>query len=249
MTRFACSRTTLVPALAAIIAAGSAHAVIVLGNGESVNLGALMANGSDRTVIVNDKMFVFESFSSSQFDANLFSVIGFVSASTNQYGLRNTGFDLTGPFGDGTLGDTLVHELNLQYNVSVLPDWYARGVRLCDARLTFNGSSGGDGSFSRVDETVWDLDRNQWLGQLAAYYNAGTPDDIRLVDMKDFCGIYGTQGYRAFEVNKDLKFFAAHDNDFSTASFVRQEFSQIPAPGAAALLGLASGVLARRRRA
>jgi hypothetical protein len=247
MTRHARSSTALVPALALLVA-GGAHAVVVLGNGDSINLGALMANGSDRTVIVNDKMFVFESFSSSQFDANLFSVIGFVSANVNQYGLRNTGFDLTGPFGDGTLGDSLVHELNLQYNVSVLPDWYARGVRLCDARLTFNGSAGGDGSFSRVDETVWDLDQNQYLGQLEAFYNAGTPDQVRLVDMADFCDIHGTQGYRAFEVNKDLKFFAAHDNDFSTASFVRQEFSQIPAPGAAVLVGLA-GLAARRRRA
>ena len=249
MIRFASSRTALAPALAALIAVGSAHAVIVLNNGDNVNLGTLMANGSDRTVIVNDKMFVFESFTSSQFDANLFSVIGFVSASTNQFGQRNTGFDLTGPFGDGTLGDNLVHELNLQYSVSVLPEWYARGVRLCDARLTFNGSSGGDGSFSRVDETVWDLDQNRFLGQLAAYYNAGTPDNVKLVDSMDFCDIHGSQGYRAFEVNKDLKFFAAHDNDFATASFVRQEFSQIPAPGAAALIGLATTLAARRRRA
>ena len=249
MTRLACSRIALVPTLAALIAGGSAHAVIVLGNGDSVNLGALMGNGSDRTVIVNDKMFVFESFSSSRFDAGLFSVIGFIAANPNQHGLRNTGFDLTGPFGDGTLGDNLVHELNLQYSVSVLPEWYQRGVRLCDARLTFNGSSGGDGSFSRVDETVWDLDQNRFLGQLATYFNAGNPDDVKLVDMADYCGQNGGMGYRAFEVNKDLKFFAAHDNDFATASFVRQEFSQIPTPGGAAALGLVSAVVTRRRRA
>jgi uncharacterized protein (TIGR03382 family) len=59
--------------------------------------------------------------------------------------------------------------------------------------------------------------------------------------------VYGTDGYRAFEVNKDLKFFAGNDTGFATASFVRQEFSQIPSPGALALVGL-GGLVARRRR-
>ena len=238
---------TLTLALPALLLAGSAHAVIVLGNGDSINLGALMGNGSDRTVIIDDKMFTFESFTSSQFDANLFSVIGFISAGTNQYGLHNVGFDLTGPFGDGTLGDTLVHEMNIQYSVSVLPSYYERGVRLCDARLTFNGSAGGDGSFSRVDETIWDLDTNTYLGEMDVYDIAGNPNVTKLVHGMDFCDLYGTNGYRAFEVNKDLKFFAAHENDFATASFVRQEFSQIPTPGCLALLGL-GGLVARRRR-
>jgi hypothetical protein len=238
---------TLTLALPALLLAGSAHAVIVLGNGDSINLGALMGNGSDRTVIIDDKMFTFESFTSSQFDANLFSVIGFISAGTNQYGLRNVGFDLTGPFGDGTLGDNLVHEMNIQYEVSVLPSYYERGVRLCDARLTFNGSAGGDGSFSRVDETIWDLDTNTYLGQMEVYDIANTPNITKLMHEIDFCDLYDTDGYRAFEVNKDLKFFAAHDGDFATASFVRQEFSQIPTPGCLALLGL-GGLVARRRR-
>jgi len=48
-------------------------------------------------------------------------------------------------------------------------------------------------------------------------------------------------------VNKDLKFFAGSENGFSTASFVGQEFSQIPSPGALALVGL-GGLIARRRR-
>jgi uncharacterized protein (TIGR03382 family) len=55
-------------------------------------------------------------------------------------------------------------------------------------------------------------------------------------------------GYRTFEVNKDLKFFAAEESGFATASFIRQEFSQIPAPGALALLGAAGLVGSRRRR-
>jgi len=241
------SLAPLALSMPALLLAGSAQAVIVLGNGDVINLGALMGNGSDRTVIIDDKMFVFESFSSSQFNANNFSVIGFISAGTNQYGLRNVGFDLTGPFGDGTLGDNLVHEMNIQYEVSVLPDYYSRGVRLCDARLTFNGSAGGDGSFSRVDETIWDLDTNTYLGQMEVYDIANTPNITKFVDAIDFCDVYGTDGYRAFEVNKDLKFFAATEGGFATASFVRQEFSQIPSPGALALVGL-GGLIARRRR-
>ena len=241
------SLATLALSVPALMLAGSAHAVIVLGNGDTINLGVLMGNGSDRKVIIDDKLFSFESFTSSQFDAANFSVIGFISAGTNQYGLRTVGFDLTGPCGDGTLGDNLVHEMNIQYEVSVLPDYYSRGVRLCDARLTFNGSAGGDGSFSRVDETIWDLDTNTYLGEMDVYDIAGTPNTTKLMQQVDFCDLYGTNGYRAFEVNKDLKFFAAHENDFATASFVRQEFSQIPSPGALALVGL-GGLVARRRR-
>lgn len=246
MTRLTRSPASLAAMLAAALVAGGAHAVITLGNGQSINLGTLMGPDSDRTVIVNDKMFVFESFSSSQFDPSLFSVIGFVSANPNQWGLHSVGFDLTGPFGDGSPGNTLVHEMNLQYNVSVLPEFYAQGVRLHDCRLTFNGSAGGDGSFSRVDETVFDLDQNQFLKQLSVYDTAmDTGNLTKYVDSVDF----SPNGYRAFEVNKDMKFFAAHVNDFATASFVRQEFSQVPAPGVAALLGLSGMVASRRRRA
>jgi hypothetical protein len=60
--------------------------------------------------------------------------------------------------------------------------------------------------------------------------------------------LYGGGGYRAFEVNKDLKFFASTQNDFATASFVRQEFSQVPSPGVGALVAAACA-MARRRRA
>jgi hypothetical protein len=65
--------------------------------------------------------------------------------------------------------------------------------------------------------------------------------------VKDWCEIYGTEGYRALQCNKNLKFFANTDGGFASSSFIRQEFSQIPAPGAIALLGL-SGFFAGRRR-
>jgi hypothetical protein len=233
--------------LLGVLLAAPAHAVLVLGNGDSINLAELMAS-NDRSFIVNDKLFRFEAFSSSQSDASLYNVVGFVSLNPNQFGQFNVGFDLIGPFGDGTPGDGVVHELNLQYEVSVLPEFYAQGVRLCDARLTFNGSAGADGSFARVDETIFDLDANQFLGNMATYDIFGPPRETLFSTGLDFCEIFGTDGYRAFEVNKDMKFFAATADDFATASFIRQEFSQIPAPGAVALLG-AAGLAARRRRA
>ena len=56
-------------------------------------------------------------------------------------------------------------------------------------------------------------------------------------------------GFRALEVNKNFKFFSPTAEGTASASFIRQEFSQIPAPGAAALLGLAGAFGSRRRRA
>ena len=233
----------------ALIACGarSAHAVIVLGNGEAVRVTDLFAEGSDRMVVIEDKLFTFESFTSSTFKKGDFSIVGFVSQNPNQFGLYNVGFDLFGPMGDATPGNGQASELNLQYTVAVLEDAYRQGVRLCDTRLTFNGAAGGNGSYSRVDESVFDLDANQLLGQLSAFDFAGPPRDTQLTDWADFCTDQ-QPGYRAFEVNKDLKFLAVGENGFSSASFVRQEFSQVPSPGALALLMLA-GLSARRRRA
>jgi hypothetical protein len=235
----------LATSLAAAVA-GQAGAVIVLGNGDTVSLATVLAT-SDRMVQIDDKMFTFDSYSSSVFEANELTIVGFISANTNSYGLRNVGFDLTGPFGDGSPGDGGVHEANLQYSVAVMQEAYERGVRLCDVKSVFNGSSGGEGSFARVDESVFDLDANQFLGQLSVFDIFGPPRDTRLQDYADYCELNGGLGYRAFEVNKDLKFFAATSDGFSTASFIRQEFSQIPAPGAIALLGF-GGLVAGRRR-
>ncbi len=249
MNRIARTCLLSVP-LAALALACPAHAVIVLGNGQSVSMADIFASGSDRKVMIDDKIFTFESVRSSVFSTSQFQVVGFISAGTNQWGLHNVGFDITGPFGDGTPGDGGYHEMNLQYTVEVAPEFYARDVRLCDVGLVFNGSAGGPGSIASVDETVWDLDANMFLGNLRAYDYAGDEQETQLTDYANFCEIYGVHGYRAFEVNKDIKFFANTPNSFSTASFVRQEFSQImaPAPGAIALLAAAGMMGARRRR-
>lgn len=226
----------------ALAGSGSATAaVVVLGNGDSIVLETLLDAGGQ--FIVDDKLFTIESWRSDVFNTSTLSVIGFIALNPNQYGHRNVGFDLVGPFGDGTPGDQVVHEANLQYTVEVLPQYYQQGIRIHDARLTFNGSAGGPGSFSRVDESIFDADTNTFLDQLGVFYNANTPPQVQLTDEV----VWGLPGYRILEVNKDMKFFSPTEEGFATASFIRQEFSQIPAPGALALLG-AAGLAARRRR-
>ena len=239
--------------LALIIPAGvlffsaAANAVIVLQNNETVNLGALMSTGSDRKFIIGDKMFTFEYVTTPSFNIQQFDVTAKILA-PNQYGLNNIAFDLTGPFVDGGVNDQTVQDMNLQYTVEVLPEYYDRGIRLCDTGLSFNGSSGGIGSFARVAETVYAVDTGQLLGNMNVFNNFGPPPSIQYSEVRDWCKEYGTDGYRAFQCNKNLKFFANTDGGFSSCSFVRQEFSQIPAPGAFALLGVAGILGARRRR-
>jgi hypothetical protein len=241
--------TAAFAATAATLIAAAANATIVLGNGDSVNLADLMA-GEDRRVIIDDKVFTFESVGSAELKISDFRIVGFIASGTHGNGLNNVGFDITGPFGDASPGRSGMSEMNLQYQVAVRQNFYDRGIRISDARLTFNGASGGVGSFARVDETIMDLDKNDFLGNLSTFDNFGPPHEQQLTDGKDFSQIYGNQGYRALEVNKDLKFFAATENGFASASWVRQEFSQIytPTPGAMALLALAGVTGSRRRR-
>jgi hypothetical protein len=228
--------------LVALAGAGTAQGIVVLGNGDSVNLAALIGPNSDRVFCVGDKLFTLESVTTTSFNPADFTIIGFIAGTPGL--LPNIGFDITGPFGDGSPGDMSVHEFNIQYSVEVKPEFFAQGIRIKDASLTFNGSSSGDGSFARVDETIFDFDTNTLLNQLSVFDIAGPPQVTRLQDSID----YLPNSYRKLEVNKDMKFFAAHVNDTATASFIRQEFSQIPTPGAISLLAVAGMAAGRRRR-
>jgi hypothetical protein len=235
----------ILAASAAFIASGSASAYIVLGDGDSISFAAVLAE-ADRKVLIDDKIFTFTAYSSNVFQAEDLTIIGFISQN-GTVGFRNVGFDLTGPFADGFPGDGMLAEANLNYTVEVSEEAYARGIRLCDVKSVFNGSSYGDGSYARVDESVFDLDANTFLGNLSVWDIAGPPRSTQYEDYADYCELNGGLGYRAFEVNKDLKFLAAGEAGTASASFIRQEFSQIPAPGAIALLGV-SGFFAGRRR-
>ena len=105
----------IVPAGALFLSA-AANAVIVLGNNDTVNLGALMATGSDRKFIIGDKLFTFEYVTTPNFNIQQFDITAKILA-PNQYGLNNIAFDLTGPFVDGGVNYQTVQDMNLQYTV------------------------------------------------------------------------------------------------------------------------------------
>ena len=234
-----CGLLVAVVGLAAV--APSAHAIVVLNNGDQVPLTTLLAPGSDRRFQVFDKIFTVESFTSNQFNAGQVTVVGFHHP-TNQF---EFGFDLTGGFGDASPGDGVIHEFNLQYTVEIAPQF--PGFRITDNHLIFNGNAtGAPGSYARVDETVINPLTGAVLGQKSVFdiVNLTGPNTTQLSDEL----IFGAPGYHILEINKDVKFLAVDQGSTSSASFVRQSFSQIPSPGAGALLALGGVVALRRRR-
>ncbi len=227
--------------LAALTVAQSASAAITLTNGQSVLLSTILAE-PDRGVIISDKLFTFQSWTSSQFNPSNVFISGFIANNP----LDGIGFDITGGFGDVSPGDSIISEFNLRYTVEVLPAFLAQGFRIKDVGLTFNGNATSAGSYSRVDETIFDAlapSGTNLLGQLSAFSIPGQPDQLQ--DFRDF----SPRQFVKLEVNKDVKFFANGQGGTATASFVRQSFSQvIPAPSAAALIGLGGLFVVRRRR-
>lgn len=231
---------------ASVVLAGlaqSAHAIVVLGNGDRLSLASLLGPNSDGKFQVGDKIFTLESFTSNQFTPTELTVVGFMHP-TNP---TEFGFDLTGGLGDTSPGDGIIHEFNIQYTVEIAPPYVAMGYRITDNHLVFNGNaSGAPGSYARVDETVLDPFTGHVIGQKSAYdiVNTFGPNSTKLSDEL----IFGPPGYTILEINKDVKFFAATLGSTASASWIRQSFSQIPTPGATMLLGLTGLVAARRRR-
>lgn len=235
-------------ALAAGFGVGSmasiASGLVILGNGESINLGTLLASGSDRKFQVYDKIFTVESFTSNQFMPQSITVVG---VALPQNPLECVGFDLNGGFGDPTPGDGTIHEFNLRYTVELADPWLAQGFRIKDNSLIFNGSAAGLGSYAEVEETVMDPmapGGMQLVGQKAVYHRVGpTGASVQLQDSLQFPPPY----YALLEINKDAKFFAVEGGQAS-ASFIRQCFSQVPGPGGIGLMILAGPLLFLRRR-
>ncbi len=236
-------------ALCALAAAGLAatastsRAAITLTNGQSVNLDTVLAS-ADKTVNIGDKTFVFLSYTTVSLAASQISIVGFIAPNP----LQGTGFDLTGPFGDTSPGDTNINEFNIRYTVEVMPSFAALGYRITDSELAFNGNATGAGSYARVDESIFNYNgipgQNLIVTPRAFIYGSGTPAPV-LQDQR----IFGPPGFLKLDVNKDVQFFANGVNGSATASFIRQSFSQVPSPAGSALLGLAGLVAARRRRA
>lgn len=223
--------------------ASTAHGVILLNNGDSVPLISVLAD-QDRSFRVHDKIFhVLTYTATANLPASNVSITAFVAANP----LDGVGFDLVGGFGD-LPNDTLISDMGFHYTVEVAPEFIARGFRIVDTGLAFNGAATGPGSFSRVDETIIDPFGQPGLniiGNRQVFAVAGPPP---ISQLQDYQLLPGTAGYTMLEINKDIQFYAFGPNGTATASFVRQSFSQIPTPGGAALLGLAGLIVAHRRR-
>jgi uncharacterized protein (TIGR03382 family) len=219
-----------------------AHGAITLQNGQQALLADILGpNNPDHTVNIGDKTFVFQTYTSAHFPTSAVSISAFIAANP----LDGIGFDITGGFGDTSAGDAIIAEFNLLYTVEVNPTFLAQGYRLKDIGLAFNGAASGAGSYARVDESVFDASGLNLLSTLHANVTAGSSNIQQ--DFRDF----SPSVYTKFQVNKDVKFFAVAAGNTATASFVRQTFSQtiIPAPGAAALVGMGGLLAVRRRRA
>ncbi|MEO1130986.1 MAG: VPLPA-CTERM sorting domain-containing protein, partial [Planctomycetota bacterium] len=132
-------------------------------------------------------------------------------------------------------GDAFATGFSFRYDVIVLDP----NKEIKDASLIFNATTAGTGS-SDVNETLTTLS-NQFVDELDVIVNQfeETREDTWLTDGPTYTGL------NAF---KDFSVFAPGDNDFAGVSFIRQTFSQVPAPGAAVLAGLAGVVGIRRRR-
>jgi hypothetical protein len=241
------TRATLVAAVACA-AAGGAEAGLTLGNGQSINVATLMSKANKGRLTIDGKLFTFRSFVSSSFTAKKFSLVAFVSPNANEFGLRSVGFDIKGPYQDLLRRDRYAALLHLEYRVEVPDAAYQSHVRLYDTALAFDGKAVGRGSVAAVTEAVRDADSHRYLGTLNAFDVAGPPRQSRFADVKDFRS-NTSGGYRAFDVTKDLTFFAIPVGT-STATYVRQEFhtTMAPTPGTLALAAASGAVGSVRRR-
>lgn len=222
--------------------AGSAQAIFVLGNGDSVTLQQVL-DSSDRQFQVLDKVFTVQSYTSAAVPAADVSVTGYISSNP----LDGIGFDLTGGFGD-VPGDATITDMNLHYTVEVVDPQLSQGFRIKDLALVFNGAAVGTGSYARVDELVFNPAAPAGMDLIASrsvFFNAGNPPTSQMQDAHEFAN---NATYTKLEINKDIAFFALDPNSLSAASFIRQSFSQTPTPGGVALAGVAGLLLARRRR-
>ncbi|HMN40991.1 MAG TPA: hypothetical protein PKE29_09105 [Phycisphaerales bacterium] len=229
-------------AIAVALSAGAAQAVFVIGNGQQVNLAAVL-NSNDRQFQIGDKLFTILTYTSDTLPAANVSVTGFISANP----LDGIGFDLTGGFGD-VPGNNVISDIVLRYTVEVTEPQLGQGIRIKDTALVFNGSSVGSGSYARVDESILDFfgqPGNNLLGTRQVFDIAGPPQQTQLQDYQEFAD---GASYAKLEIIKDIQFFAFGPNGQASASFVRQAFSQTPTPGGSMLVALGGLILVRRRR-
>jgi len=186
--------------------------------------------------IVDDKLFEIKIFDGTGIDASQ------ITLAAVDFGLAGVGFDMLGEWVD-LPGDALATGFAMEYCVTVLnPD-----LRIVDAHLLFNGLATGDGSFADVNETIVDPITTNLVDELTVFSlgttGAGQFEDVWEADPYTF-----DNGFERLEIIKDFELFANGTGGTAGASFIRQTFSQIPAPGGVMLAGVAGLVAVRRRR-
>jgi hypothetical protein len=214
---------------------GAANAQLV----DITQPGTTLAQVIGRQFRVGDKLFTMpaNAFQSAFFNANQV----FISPQTTSNPNVGVGFRLTGAFNDAPGGGGT--DFVLMYSVEIVPEFIAQGMRFTDATLRFNGAATGNGSFSRVDETVLDAN-NRMLGNHSVWAIGG--GTTRLEDH-----FMSVRGFTKLNLVKDVQFFANGSNGTASASFVDQVFSQVviplPTTGAMGLAGLSLLAVRRRR--
>ena len=203
--------------------------------------------------LVDDKEFFITSFDSTTIDPTTILVLPV------NLGLSAIGFDLVGAFGisdddNGGLGGTI--GFTLAYTVDVLTP----GFLIEDANLAFDGfaeggdddgTPGDDDAMATITEVIKTLGGGQ-LATLGTFAMSGMDDqDWVMIDKAFFApqtSISVLKTVLLFADEDDMPPYPPFDDNGASMTFIRQTFSQIPAPGALALLGVAGLAGGRRRR-
>ena len=239
-----------------VAAVGTAHGAMVLPSG-GTSLDNILNGPFAGSFQVEDKRFDISSFSGSSSLALDILVKPVVFANP----LDGIGFDLV--FSnvsvhddDKELGNDDGSPTSLTFGLDYTVTITEPGFAIKDALLAIKGSALTGG-----DDIVDDDDGNAFFRVTEEYAGMGLMQDLvveddatgmEIVDQKFF----ENNLQQSLDVMKDVELFAEggknydgddDDDGFVSVEFIRQTFSQVPAPGTTALL-LAGGIAAARRR-
>ncbi|MFM1867548.1 MAG: hypothetical protein RL591_956 [Planctomycetota bacterium] len=246
------------PALFAIVSCSTvaaaaltpyASATIVLADGESVSLEAIVGAGGDRSVRIGDQEYFFGVFES-HFAASGITLTARINDIANQFGRFDTGFDLAGGFSDLLSSNEEPSLMSIGFTVTIVLEAAKNGIRLCDAWMQFDGDASGVGSYAEVIENLIAPPAEELIGALEVFDRVTLEGDevTRRKDAVEFCGPDGRGAVSSVIVEKTAAFFARPVGGAASASLIEQRFSEVPSPGALALACLAGLIGCRRRR-
>ena len=208
--------------------------------------------------IVDDKQFFFSSFDSTTIRPSSITVLPV------NLGLGAVGFDLVGRFSVSGGDDIMAGGASIQFTLAYTVDVLTRGFFIRGANLEFDASAMGGDDDDGDDENGGDDNDNAYAMIMETIKAAG----VQIAELNVFAfsnmdqsdWILADKAFfdpqTSISVLKTVGFFAHGDDGVRGgddhggigATFIRQTFIQIPAPGALALLGVAGLAGGRRRR-